>query len=339
MCEVSAGNISQLMDNDHLKVDSPTGGHKRKIHKTLFRLLSQSLEMQDADTDTDVPQPSIRRSARLQSKITTPSGSKDAFKSLESDNNSVPSADTAFVKSSLAVPSFLYHSRSDDGIQLIVDLNLKTSDWLKNMAKEASVFPNHPKPVFDSFRKEVESLRVRNSQKIISPDITAAKDASMNSHVQKEVITVSSSKSSGSKVDQKSELVDADSQTTKKPEIQFSDIISCPNDSLTSTTKVNQEAGGDPRRAIVENKEKMNSSEETALSREENALMTTPASDKGSKRKKPCHKSDNIHSQSHERILRGTKLFGAQIVEHDGVVTRRSSRLNSKAVKFAEGNH
>nr|GEV17567.1 hypothetical protein [Tanacetum cinerariifolium] len=287
------------MDKDHLKVDSPTGGHKRKFHK-------------DADTDTDVPQPSIRRSARLQSKITSPSGSKDAFKSLESDNNGVPSADIACVKSSSAVPTFLYHSRSDDGIQLVV-----------------SVFPNHPKPDFDSFRKEVESLRVRNSQKIISPDITAAKDASMNSHGQKEVITVSSSKCSGSKVEQKSELVDADSQTTKMPEIQFSDIISCPNDLLTSTTKVNQEAGGDHRRAIVENKEKINSSEETAVSRKENALMMTPASGKGSKRKKPCHNSDNSHSQSHGRILRSTKLFGAQIVEHE-VVTRRSSRLNFK---------
>lgn len=59
-----------------------------------------------------------------------------------------------------------------------------------------------------------------------------------------------------------------------------------------------------------------------------------PASDEGSKRKKPCHNSDNIHSEceSHERILRSTKLLGAQIVEHDGVVTRRSSRLNFKVI-------
>lgn len=206
------------------------------------------------DTDTEVPQPSTRRSTRLQSKIKPSSGSKDVFKSSENDNNDVPSANIVSVKSSSAVPSYIYHVQGDDRMQLVVDLNLKTSDWLKNMAKEVSVCPNYPKPDFDSFRKEVESLRVRNSHKIISPDITAAKDASMNSYVQKEVITVSSSKSSGSKVDQKSELIDVDSQNTKMPEVQFSDIISYPNDSLTSTTKVNQEAGGDHRWAIAENK-------------------------------------------------------------------------------------
>ena len=62
--------------------------------------------------------------------------------------------------------------------------------------------------------------------------------------------------------------------------------------------------------------------------------MLTPASDKGSKRKQPCHNSDKIHSQSHERILRSTKLLGAQIVEHDGVVTRSSPRLNFKVINF-----
>lgn len=66
-------------------------------------------------------------------------------------------------------------------------------------------------------------------------------------------------------------------------------------------------------------------------SREENGLVIS-ASDDGPKRKKLDHNSNHINGQSHERILRSTKMFGAQIIEHDGLVIRRSSRLFSKVL-------
>lgn len=54
------------------------------------------------------------------------------------------------------------------------------------------------------------------------------------------------------------------------------------------------------------------------------------ASDDGHKRKKRYYKSDHIHGQSHERVLRSTEILGGKILERDGVVIWRSSRLHSK---------
>ena len=61
-------------------------------------------------------------------------------------------------------------------------------------------------------------------------------------------------------------------------------------------------------------------------------VIVISASDDGRKRRKHNDKSDYIHGQSHERVLRSTKLFGGQIVEKGGLIVRRSSRLFSKVL-------
>lgn len=159
---------------------------------------------------------------------------------IRNENNGVL-ADNTTVKSSTGVPSFRYHVQSKDGIQLVVDLNLTRSDWLKSIEKTVCKCQNHPKPEFESFRKEVESLGDRNKSnnlKLCSPDKTNASDASLNSYVQndsplksnreigktlpsvveKEVITVSGSKRRWSKVDNNSDLVLENCENTKMQE-------------------------------------------------------------------------------------------------------------------------
>ncbi|KAI7743483.1 hypothetical protein M8C21_011246 [Ambrosia artemisiifolia] len=309
---------------------------------------------------------SIRKSLRLQSKKGLSSYSKYVFKSYHSNSkctndssktslckeNSVSegkiqeekkhqflhrnevngafSANTVSMKSSTVVPSFEYHVQAKDGIRLVVDLNMKRSDWLKSMGKTVCVCQDHSKPAFESFRKEVEGLRDRNNLKVSSPDKNAASDASMSScvenkfsvestsretektlpsDVEKEVITLSGSKQCWSKVDQNSELVPGSFENSE--EVQLSDFSS-------------------PQKALLHVQERIKSAEGIEGSgREENAFVTS-ASDDEPKRKKRYYKSDHIHGQSHERILRST--LGGKVLEHDGVSVWRSSRLHSKVL-------
>ncbi|KAI3756672.1 hypothetical protein L1987_56494 [Smallanthus sonchifolius] len=377
-------NISQLMDNDRLKVAEKEG----------------YVEAPGAE----VFKSAIRKSSRLQSKKALSSCSKYVFKSynrnskgtkksskanLYKDNsiseskiqeekkhqfphrneiNGVFSANTTSMKSSTAVPSFQYHVQANEGISLVVDLNLKRSDWLKSMEKAVCVCQNHSKPAFESFRKEVECLGNRNNLKVSSPDKTSASDATMNSYVQnnfsiksvsredgntlpsvveKEVITESGSKQCWSKVDQNSDLLPESFENSE--EVQLSDFSSqqkgslcsrtgktCSENLLNSSTEVIQEAGGNHSQSTVKKEERINSAEGMEVSgREENASVIS-ASDDGPKRKKRNYKSDNIHGQSHERILRSTQIFGGKIIERDGVIIWRSSRLHTKAVRLLE---
>lgn len=272
---------------------------------------------------------SIRKSLRLQNLKKLSSFSRDVFRSHHSgpkytirssiqkrkiqegnkhqfphrnEFNGVFSADTVSVKSSTVVPSFKYHVRSKEGIQLVVDFDMKQSDWLRNMEKEICVCQNHLKPEFESFRKEVEYIGDKNNLKASLPDKTTASDTSSNYYgehklslnsmsretektlptvVEKEVITVSGSDHCWSNGDQKSDLARENSKVQENcspniecqeniafsPEdFQFSDFSSHQKDPLcsgsgklfsgsvlTSTTDVNQEAGGIHGRSIVEN--------------------------------------------------------------------------------------
>ncbi|KAJ0603012.1 hypothetical protein HanIR_Chr03g0145921 [Helianthus annuus] len=368
------------MDNDRLKVMEKEG-----------------VEAPGAEASNS----SIRKSSRLQSNKNLSSGSKYVFKSYRNnskntknsskpslckensvsegkkheekshqfpqrdENNGAFSANTVSMKSSTAVPSFQYHVASKNGIDLVVDLNMKRSDWLKSMQKKVSVSQDLSKPVFGSFRKEVECLSDRsklNNVKVSSPDKNSASDASISSCVENkisagstsreiektlpsvvetEVVTVSGSKRCWSKVDQKSEVLVGSSDNSE--EVQLSDFSSpqkgslcsrtgkiCSENLLNSTIEVNQEAGGIHEQSTAKDEERIKSAEGMEVSgREENAFAT-PASDDGPKRKKRNYKSDDIHGQSHERILRSTPVFGGKIQERDGVSVWRSSRLHPK---------
>ncbi|KAK1430466.1 hypothetical protein QVD17_13209 [Tagetes erecta] len=365
-------NAGQLMDNDHLKVMDKEG----------------YVEVPGAE----VLKSSIRKSSRLQSKKNLSSCSKYVFKSSRRNSKHTlksseagqykdnlfseskiqedkkrqflhrNEANVSSMKSSTVVPSFQYHVQSKDGIPLVVDLNLKRSDWLKSLEKTVCVCQNHSKPAFESFRKEVECLGNRNNIKVSSSDKTSASDGSMNSCIQnkcslestsmedvetlpkvkeKEVIAVSDFKQCWSKVDHNSEVVLESSGHSE--EVQLSDFSSaqkgslcsstgkiCSESLLNSTTEVNQEAGGNHGWSTAINEERINSAEGMEVSgREDNAVVIS-ASDDGSKRKKRDYKSDLIHGQPHERILRSTEVLGGKILERDGVVIWRSSRLHSK---------
>lgn len=254
-----------------------------------------------------------RTSSRLQIKKKLSTCSQDIYKShkntskytksskdeknpiseikIKDEKNVVFLTGPASMKSSTIVPSFKYHIGAKDGIRLIVDLNLKRSDWLKNMEKTICVCQNHLKHEFGSFRKEVECLGGGNDRK----DETTLSDASMNSYVQNKFSIKSMSKEIGktlplehhwSKFDSSSEYLENVSE----------------KDSLCSRTG-----------------EMMNSPQGMEVSGEN-----------GHKRKKRYDKNGQIHGQSHERILRSTKFFGGQILESGGLIIRRSSRLHSK---------
>ncbi|KAL8263638.1 hypothetical protein R6Q59_021768 [Mikania micrantha] len=368
------------MDDDHLKKVMENEGYSKASGDEVFKS-------------------TIRKSSRLQSKKNISSCSKYVFKSYRSNSkrtvksskaslykenmiseissqeekkrqfphtneiNGLFSANTASMKSSTVVPSFEYHVQAKDGIRLVVDLNLKRSDWLKSMEKAVCVFENHSKPAFASFRKEIECLGDRINRKVSSLDKTSASDASMNSYVQdkisiisvgreiekalpsaaeKEVITVSDSKQCWSKVDQKSELVLESFENSE--EIQLSDFSSphkgslcsrtgkfCAENLLNNTNEVNQEPGGSHRRSTIENEEGINFADGMVVPGREDHASVISASDDGPKRKKRCYNSDHIHGQSHERVLRSTQIFGGKIIERDGAVVWRSSRLHSKA--------
>ncbi|XP_024996588.1 uncharacterized protein LOC112529507 isoform X1 [Cynara cardunculus var. scolymus] len=440
------------MDKTCLKMHCRTDSHEQECH--------MEKDSHVEAPGVEVPKASIRRSSRLRSKKKVSPCSQDACRSYHSssnytkkslktcldressiseskieednkhkiphrnENNCLLSADTASMRSSAAGPSFKYHVRAKDGIRLLVDLNLKRSNWLKSMEKAVCVCQNHQKPGFGSFRQEVECLRDKNNLKINSPAKASASDASMNSYaqnkfsiksmsreigktlpsvVEKEVTTISSlefstrdgyTKSSnsvvpdaphepasllnmtviGSKVRSKkgksSELVHVNCQDTtmkenyspnaeclevvafSSEENQFSDFSShqkgsscsrtgmiCSENLLTSTFEVNQETAGNHRRSTVENRESINSAEGMEVSGRDGNTIVISASDGGRKRRKHNDKSDYIHGQSHQRILRSTKLLGGQILEQGGLVIRRSSRLLSKAVPFAGKIH
>lgn len=432
------------MDKTCLKIHCRTDSHEQECHREKDGYVEAP--------GVEAPKASIRRSSRLQSKKKVSSCSQDACRSYHSssnytkksskacldrdnsiseskiqednkhqlphknENNCLFSADTASMKSSAAVPSFKYHVQAKDGIRLVVDLNLKRSDWLTSMEKAVCVCQNHQKPGFESFRQEVECLGDKNNLKISSPDKTTASDASMNSYaqnkslikamsreigktlpsvVEKEVTTISSlefstrdgyTKSSNSvvpdaprepssllnmtligskgrsKQGQSSELVHVNCENTTvqencspnaeclenvaffSEENQFSGFSShqkgsscsrtgkiCSENLLTNTFEVNQETAGNHRRSTVENRESINSAEGMEVSGDGNVIVMS-ASDDGPKRRKHNDKSDFIHGQSHERILRSTKLLGGQIFEQGGLVVRRSSRLLSKVL-------
>lgn len=210
--------------------------------------------------------------------------------------------DEISMKASRIVPSFKYHIGAKDGIRLIVDLNLKRSDWLRSMEKTFCVCQNHLKPEFGSFRKEVECLGSGMNGK----DKTTLSDASMSSYLQNMFSIKSMSEEIGKTITSKRDWSKFDQSSEDLENVVFS----CEKDSSFSGME----------RVYLENEEMINSPEVIEVSGEENVC------DDGPKRKKRYHKS----GQSHERILRSTKLFGGQIVESGGFFIRRSSRLHSK---------
>lgn len=200
-----------------------------KIHE---KLLMQSPGVEILET-------SNRKSTRLQMKNKLSSCSQAIFKSHKNtskytmksssktildgntpisdikinEKNGVFLTDTASMKSSTVVPSFKYHIGAKDGIQLIVDLNLKRSDWLRSMEKTVCVCQNHLKPKFESFRQEVECLGGKSS----STDKNTLSDASFNSYPQNKFSIKSMSNEIGkslpskhhwSKFDQSSEYLE-----------------------------------------------------------------------------------------------------------------------------------
>ncbi|XP_076934847.1 uncharacterized protein LOC143601281 isoform X1 [Bidens hawaiensis] len=275
-------------------------------------------------------------------KDTSSSGSK-----TEEEKKHQDSANTASMKSSTVSPSFEYHVRVKDGTSIVVDLNMKRSDWLKRMEKQICICKNH-------------NLTVGSTDK------TSGSDASMNSCLQnkfslqslsreigktlplvveKEVITVSGSEQCWSKVDQNSEHVVKSFENSE--EAPLSDLSSlqkgslcsrtgniCNESLLNSTTEVNQEAGGNHSQSTVVNEERIKSAEGMGVSGSEENTFAKSASDDGAKRKKRYHNSDPVHGQSHERILRSTPVFGGKIIERDGVKIRCSSRLQSKVLSL-----
>lgn len=238
--------------------------------------------------DAEVIKSSNRRSTRLQSKKglsscskyshhrnskhTMKSSKESVYKDTSSSGSKIEeekkhqdSANTASMKSSTVSPSFEYHVRVKDGTSIVVDLNMKWSDWLKRMEKQICICKNH-------------NLTVGSTDK------TSGSDACMNSCVQnnfslqslnreigktlplvveKEVITISGSKQCWSKVDQNSEHVVKSFENSE--EAPLSDLSSlqkgslcstgkiCNESLLSSTTEVNQEAGGNHSQSTVVN--------------------------------------------------------------------------------------
>nr|XP_043630931.1 uncharacterized protein LOC122602293 [Erigeron canadensis] len=367
------------MDKDHLHVQFQTDSHGRIYHMDK----EGYVEVPRAEVKT-----SIRKSPRLQSKEKLspclPEAYKYTVKSSVSEckiqeenrplfqhkngNSGVFSSHTASMKSSTVVPFFKYQVHAKDGIQLVVDLNVKQSDWLKSMEKEVCTRQNNLKPGCESFRKEVECLGYRNNLKFSSPgtttldtsvsvenkfshNLTSMKTGkSLTSAIEKEVTNVSGCLS---KVDQRSELVTESSKVheigspeAECPEIvvftseqvQFPDFSKHHKGSVCSTTgKICSEAlltsNAEVDQVTCDNhrhsKESTNSAEGMQVSGRDEMVFVTSASNDGPKRKKCDYESNNIHGQSHARRLRSTKLYGGQIFESGGCLIRRSSRLLS----------
>ncbi|KAI3700429.1 hypothetical protein L2E82_45057 [Cichorium intybus] len=207
--EMSSTYHLHILDLCNFRDDDPS------IYWNICQFMDKEKECYNEATSAKILEASNRRSSsRLQIKKKLSTCSQDIYKShkntskytksskdeknpiseikIKDEKNVIFLTGPASMKSSTIVPSFKYHIGAKDGIRLIVDLNLKRSDWLKNMEKTICVCQNHLKHEFGSFRKEVECLG-GNDRK----DETTLSDASMNSYVQNKFSIKSMSKEIG----------------------------------------------------------------------------------------------------------------------------------------------
>ncbi|CAH1420398.1 unnamed protein product [Lactuca virosa] len=272
------------MDKDHKRVHYLTDSHEQECHK--------EKECYFESPGVEILETSNRKSTRLQMKNKLSSCSQAIFKSHKNTSkytmkssktildgntpisdikinqkNGVFLTDTASMKSSKVVPSFKYHIGAKDGIQLIVDLNLKRSDWLRSMEKTVCVCQNHLKPKFESFRQEVECLGGKSS----SLDKNTLSDASFNSYPQNKFSIKSMSNEIGKTLPSKHHWSKFDQSSEYLENVTFS------SEKHSSCSRRGN--------LYLENEERINSTQGIEVLGEENV----------SKRKKVYHKSGQIH--------------------------------------------